>query len=155
GGAKLDDLVTPVDLYATILDLAEVPIPGGCQGRSLRARLAGEAGAPRATLYGAIYPLQSTQERADAGRDAQALWARDARWKYILCLKDVDAHADAGSDPGEREDVKVSLAPDFHRKRGDVELYDLTADPHELVNVAARPENAAQLGRFKGELLAW
>jgi hypothetical protein len=55
-----------------------------------------------------------------------------------LSLKDLRARADAGSSDAEREDVKVSLAPDFARRRGEVELYDLASDPHELVNLGAR-----------------
>jgi arylsulfatase A-like enzyme len=155
GGARHVDLVSPVDLYATILDLAGAPIPAGCEGQSLRARLAGEPGTPRAALYGALYPLEPSAPLADAARDAYGLWARTERWKYILALKDLHAVADAGSAEGEREDIKVSLAPDFVRKRGEVELYDLEHDPHERVNLAGRPEHAELLARLRADTLAW
>jgi len=155
GGALHPDLVSPVDLYATILDFAGAPIPDGCAGQSLRARLEGKPFEPRTALFGALYPLEPTETLTDPARDAYALWARTERWKLILTLKDLHAVADAGSDVGEREDIKVSLAPDFVRKRGDVELYDLASDPHELKNLAGRPKHADPEARLRREVLDW
>jgi uncharacterized sulfatase len=155
GGARPADLVSPVDLYATILDFAGAPIPEGCAGESLRPRLEGQPFEPRTALHGALYPLEPTETPSDAARDAYALWTRTERWKLILALKDVSAASDAGSDAGEREDIKVSLAPDFVRERGEVELYDLTADPHELTNLAGRPEHAEAEARLRLATLDW
>jgi len=155
GGARHADLVSPVDLYATILDCAGVAVPEGCQGRSLRARLAGEPGEPREALFGALYPLAPGETLTDPARDAYGLWARTERWKWILSLKDLRAAADAGSDEGEREDVKASLAPDFVRRRGEVELYDLASDPHERTNLAGRPEHAALEAELRRATLEW
>jgi uncharacterized sulfatase len=155
GGARHADLVSPVDLHATILDYAGLaPLPG-CQGQSMRARLEGRPSAPRAALYGALYPLQSREARTDPARDAYGLWARTERWKFILSLRDLAAQADAGSDEGEREDIKVSLAPDFARRRGELELYDLANDPRERVNLADAPEHAELLARLRSETLSW
>lgn len=155
GGARLEDLVSPVDVYATLLDFAGVPAPEGCVGQSLRARLEGRPGEPRSALFGALYPLTPGAELADPARDAYALWARDERWKFILTLKDVAAHPDAGSDVGEREDIKVSLAPAFVRRRGEVELYDLARDPYERTNLADAPEHAAVLAELRQATLDW
>ena len=152
---RFDDLVSPVDLYATILDYAGVAIPAGCAGRSLRPRVEGKPFEPAKALYGALYPLEPAGELPDAARDAYALWARTERWKFVLTLKDVDAAPDAGSDPGEREDIKVSLAPEFVRKRGEVELYDLASDPYERKNLATVPEHAAELAELKKATLEW
>lgn len=155
GGARHADLASPVDLYATILDLAGTEIPEGCAGHSLRARLEGKPGEPRKALYGALYPLEPTEVLTDPARDAYALWARTERWKLILSLKDLSAAADAGSDVGEREDIKVSLAPDFARRRGEVELYDLAADPHERTNLAGDPARAPLQDELRREALDW
>lgn len=152
---RSEALVSPVDVYATLLELAGVELPAWNRGTSLAPALRGETPVTRDTLFGALWPLEPTELPADAARDAQALWARSARWKYVLTLRDVDARADAGSAQGEREDVKVSLAPDFHRRRGEVELYDLVADPHEQHNLAARPEHAELLAQLRRDTLAW
>ncbi|MSR61807.1 MAG: hypothetical protein EXS08_05115 [Planctomycetes bacterium] len=155
GGATQAELVSPVDLYATILDFADAPIPAACVGNSLRPLLGGKPFEARPALFGALYPLKPTEPLADPARDAYALWARTARWKWIESLKDLHAKADAGSGDGEREDVKVSLAPDFSRRRGEVELYDLVADPHELVNLAAEPEHAPVVADLRRRALEW
>jgi arylsulfatase A-like enzyme len=142
-------------LYATLLDYAEVEIPAHCQGTSLRPRLEGRATSRREALYGALYPLAPTEVLTDPARDAYALWARSERWKFILSLKDLTARADAGSGEGEREDIKVSLAPDFHRRRGEVELYDLERDPHERTNLALDPAHDELLKSMRRDVLAW
>jgi uncharacterized sulfatase len=154
-GATHADLVSPVDLYATILDYAGAPIPEYSAGESLRPRIEGRPCTPREALYGALYPLEPTEVSTDPARDAYALWARTERWKLILTLRDVHAAADAGSDQSEREDIKVSLAPDFRRRRGELELYDLAADPHERANLAAEPEHAERLARMRRAVVDW
>lgn len=155
GGRTFADLVSPVDLYATILDFAGVPIPEHCVGRSLRPRLEDRPFEPRAALYGALYPLAPLADLADPARDAYALWARSEQWKLILTLRDVEARADAGSGVDEREDIKVGLAPDFIRRRGDVELYDLASDPNERLNLAKMNQHAALVARLRQEALDW
>lgn len=157
GPRTFADLVPIVDLYATILDYAGAVVPDGCAGVSLRPRIEGQPlasgqGAPHEALYGALYPYISSEPDADAARDAYALWARSERWKYVLTLRDIDA--ESGLD-GEREDVKVLLAPTFKRQRGDEELYDLESDPHERTNLAGRPEHAEHAQRLKREALDW
>jgi arylsulfatase A-like enzyme len=154
-GVRYSHLVSPVDLYATILDYAGAPIPSHSEGHSLRPLLEGKPYSPREALYGALYPLEPTEVVTDPARDAYALWARTERWKLILTLKDVHAAPDAPSEGGEREDIKVSLAPAFTRKRGDLELYDLLADPHERSNLALHPDQAALLERVRSDLRAW
>jgi arylsulfatase A-like enzyme len=153
-GAVHDALVSAGDLYATILDLAGID-EGHHEGRSLRPRLEGGAYEPREALYGALYPFQSAEVQCDAARDAYGLWARTDRWKFILALKDLESRADADAAEGDREDVKVSLAPDFRRRRGEVELYDLASDPHELRNLAGDPAHAETVERLKRETLEW
>jgi arylsulfatase A-like enzyme len=152
GPRTFGDLVPIVDLYATILDYAGAEIPADCAGVSLRPRIEGRPYTPHQALYGALYPYISSQPDADAARDAYALWARTERWKLVLTLRDIDA--DSGLD-GEREDVKVLLAPRFVRRRGDVELYDLDADPYERTNLAGSPEHAQLVQRLKQEALDW
>jgi uncharacterized sulfatase len=155
GGARFDELVSPVDVYATLLDYGRAELPPSCEGRSLRARLEGRPMEPRAALYGAIYPLAPTAEIADPARDAVALWARTPRWKLVLTLRDVSAQPDAGGDVEERQDVKVGLAPPFVRKRGALELYDLEQDPNERANLASDPAHAAQAAELRQAALDW
>ncbi len=154
GGRSFANLVSPVDLYATILDYAGAPIPEHCQGQSLRPCLEGRAFEPRPALYGALYPI-SPGESESPERDAYALWARTERWKYVLVLRDVQQGDPEENGEDERDDVQAILAPYPERRRGDEELYDLERDPYELDNLAARPEQRALMDRLRGEILAW
>ena len=46
---------------------------------------------------------------------------------------------------------KVLTAPHMPRE----ELYDLTTDPHEVVNLAEKPEHRSTLERMRGVLEKW
>lgn len=157
GRRSFADLVSPVDLYATLLDYAGAPIPANCQGTSLRPRIEGRATETREALYGALYPHTPTEPRPDAARDAYGLWARTARWKYVLTLRDVRRERGSDGTRGENqpENVYAVLVPSFERRRGDEELYDLEADPYEQENLAALPEHAALEAQLRRDALAW
>ena len=148
--APFADLVSPVDLHATLLDYAGVGVPPDCEGRTLRARIEGRVPyEPREALYGALYPQTPLEDDADAARDALALWARTERWKYVTYLKDVREADD------ELLKIQANLASYPEHERGDEELYDLFADPYELENLAGRPEHAETKSRLRDEALAW
>lgn len=158
GPRTFADLVSPVDVYATILDYAGAPIPAGCQGTSLRPRIEGKAAGGREALYGALYPYAPTAPAPDPARDAYGLWARTARWKYVLTLRDVRRERGSeGAARGENpaENVYAVLVPSFERRRGDEELYDLEADPYEQANLAALPEHAGLKAQLRRDALAW
>ena len=112
-------LVGNIDFAPTLLDLAGVPIPEGLDGRSLRPIIEG---------------------RQTKGRDSLLLvqnwgWARNdqnrclavvtGRYKYIYWC-----YGDRNLEPVE-------------------ELFDLRADPWEMNNLAARPEQAAVLRQMR------
>ena len=148
-GDRFADLVSPVDLHATLLDYAGVDVPPDCEGRSLRPRIEGRAYEPREALYGALYPQTPLEDDADATRDALALWARSEHWKYVTYLKDVREADD------ELLKIQANLARYPEHARGDEELYDLRSDPYELENLAAEPEHAETKSRLRAETLAW
>jgi len=154
GGQTFSELMSSADIYATLLDVAGLPLPAGCQGRSLRSRLQGGPGEPRTALYGALYPPQPTALPPDPGRDATALWARTERWKYILSLQDVRMPAE-GRSKDEETGVIAILDPGFERDRGDQELYDLESDPQERHNLAGDPGQAERLRELRAACLDW
>lgn len=110
GGGSREEMVSLMDLPATLLDCAGIPIPEDFQGHSLRGLVAGEESEP--------WPdhvfLQISESQV--GR-----CVRTKRWKYS-----VRADADGWLDPGAK-----CYYEDF--------LYDLEADPHEKNNLAADP----------------
>ena len=135
-------LMEQVDLMPTLLELAGLAVPPGVQGLGLADALGGH-GELRETAF-----AECGERRDPIGRDdlpfvpdgplddryfgwdgfeeawyGQGKMLRDQRWKYAWYAN------------------------------GDVELYDLEADPDELVNLAGRPEHDARERGFRDELL--
>lgn len=149
-GRRLDHLVSTLDVYPTILDYAGEPIPETAAGRSLRPAVEGRPSRIRDVLYGAIYPAFATEGDARPERDVYALYARTETWKYILFVQDV-----AQERNGDYLRIQSILTDYPQRARGDEDLYDLKTDPHELKNLASRPEHRQRIDQFKNDVLQW
>ena len=99
-------LVYLYDIYPTLCGLAELPTPGGVEGKSLSDIIHGKADTVRDHLFTAYM------------QDQRAI--RDSRWKL------------------------------FHRMRENrLAFYDLKNDPHELNDLAQRPEHAKRIDELK------
>ena len=146
---ELGPLVSFVDLYATLIDYAGADLPEGCQGRSLRPLIEGQAFEPRSELFGAIYLQSPTDGEARPERDVFGLWARTERWKYVLYLQDVREADD------DRLRIQANLCAYPERDRGDEDLFDLAADPHELHDLSDRSELAGEMRELREGVLAW
>lgn len=147
GGRTDERLVSSLDVYATILEVAGVPRPMETRGISLAPVLAGGDAPRREVLYGAQYLYHPRPGPARPERDVVAIHARTERWKYVLYLKDVD-------DP-EAADYQVNFCAFPARARGERDLFDLAADPHELHDLSDDPANAARMAEMEAGLLAW
>jgi uncharacterized sulfatase len=135
-GAEPERLVELVDVHATVLDYAELPAAAS-RGTSLRPHLEGRPSTPRERLFGTAHGRRG---------GLYALYGRDARWKYVLYLRDANPQE---LSPGPR------LAPTFRRKAGAQELFDLERDPLERKNLARDPEHARALEEWRAATLAW
>jgi arylsulfatase A-like enzyme len=142
-GTLPEVLADLVDVHATVLDYAGVALPEGCRGQSLRPLLEGRPFQGRERLFGAAYPRKVRQP---AERELYALYARDARWKYVRFVRDVNSQE---FSPGAR------LAPLLRKKGGKEELYDLQQDPFEQHDLAHAEEHAVRLAEFRTATLAW
>ena len=107
GGGRVDSLVSLIDLPPTLLDAAGIAVPEVMQGRSAMPLLRGGAADWPAEVFVQISESQ-------VGR-----CIRTGRWKYAVKAPGADGWEASGS-PMYREDC----------------LYDLSADPYELTNLA-------------------
>ncbi|HIE08473.1 MAG TPA: DUF4976 domain-containing protein, partial [Armatimonadetes bacterium] len=105
------ELVSIVDIAPTLLDAVGIPIPESMQGRSLLPLLERKIEGWRNEVF--VQISESMVGRA----------VRTERWKYCVVAPEGDGCRDPGSD------IYVEY-----------QLYDLYADPHELVNLAGRVE---------------
>ena len=104
-GGQVDELVSLVDLPATLLDAAGIEVPNHFEGRSILPLVSGEAADWPEEIF--IQISESQVGRA----------VRTQRWKYSVAAPDQNGWDDPDSDQYQEE---------F--------LYDLRADPHELDN---------------------
>ncbi len=113
GGKTVDELVSLMDIPATLLACAGLEKPGTMAGRPLQALVDGTATAWPQEVF-----LQISESQV--GRAI-----RTRKWKYSVCAKGKDGWSQSCSD---------TYQEDF--------LYDLELDPHERTNLVADPSHA-------------
>jgi len=116
--------VSLVDLPPTLLDAAGLPVPPEMQGRSILPLLRGERDGWPDDVFVQISESQ-------IGRAV-----RTRRWKYSVVAPGKDGNSAAGSD---------AYAEDY--------LYDLQADPHELVNLIGFESHGAVADALRERLI--
>lgn len=154
-GSVNEQLVSTIDLGPTVLSLAGVPIPPHLQGRAF---LGEQAAPPRRYVY-------MSRDRYDQDYDMVRA-VRDKRFKYIrhyypntpymIWVSYLNRH------PIMQELWRLYLAGELtgpqkllFEPRPVEELYDTTADPHEINNLAADPAYADELQRLRQALEEW
>ncbi len=148
-GGRLDprvsrDLVSAVDIFPTVLEVADITPPGGLPGLSLLPVLEGEPAVWRNeifTEYNSHEPRMFDPQRA----------VRSGKYKLIQTLL-----RDPGLEwPGEFDLEKFRTVQSRAGQEEYVQLYDLESDPHEFTNLAGSPAHAAEQERLSGALADW
>jgi arylsulfatase A-like enzyme len=118
--------VETLDIFPTVLDLLDIPVPGPVEGQSLRPLLEGSADWTERTVFSeASKPWNVEGESDEVFRnDWKAKCARTREWKYIYTP--------------------------FAKTR---ELYHLAQDPDEITNLLGREPDVAR--DLEGVLQAW
>jgi len=128
-GLVIDETTQSIDLMPTLLDLARLPIPPEAQGDSL-------------------LPLMAAQ-----GDPAQADWDRSVVFTERKQAPGEDIEGAADSFAAISDGWKLVWNVVVRDDRPEFELFDHTADPLNLVNLAdAHPERVADL---LGEIERW
>lgn len=149
-------LVSLIDVTATCLPIGGAPRPGLLDGRDLFD-----------VAMGARDAIFASRDRCDTTRD-RVRAVRTARYKYIRnfhpeqpytqaneyietwypALGVLKARAAAGTLTAAQA---LFMAP----QKPAEELYDLSQDPHEVINLAGDPAHAATLRNLRARLDAW
>jgi uncharacterized protein (TIGR02145 family) len=155
-GTVVDELVAFVDIPATILSLAGVPVPNHLQGRPFWGA---QKAPPREFVFAA-------RDRMDEEVDAVRA-VRDRRFKYIRNYRpdlsryqDIDYRKQMAAmqdilrlrDDGKLDPVQSLW---FRPTKLAEELYDTETDPHEVHDLAGNPAFRPQLERLRAALDAW
>jgi arylsulfatase A-like enzyme len=125
GGKTVSQLVSTVDLPATLLEATGVEVPAAMQGRSLMNLVRGNTAGWRNEVY-----IQMREEAL-----GRAL--RTEQWKY--CVFDPTV-----TDP------KQPWSEHYQERH----LYDLRNDPNELVNLAGRTDTKEIAAKLREKLIA-
>ncbi|REK07443.1 MAG: DUF229 domain-containing protein [Planctomycetota bacterium] len=155
-GKVRGDLVEHIDVTATSLALAGIDVPDWMQGRNL---LAADY-QPREAVFAARDRCDETVEHIRA--------VRTKRYKYIRNYLHQRPHLQPNAykdgkliiqrlralhAAGQLNDLQQRLL--FSPTRPPEELYDLEADPHELVNLADDPAHRETLEIMRTRLSEW
>lgn len=155
-GEVRDDLVSFIDLPATTLALAGVPVPRHFQGQVF---LGPSRAADRQYVY-------VHRDRMDQVPDTIRA-VRDRRYKYIRNFRPDLPYAqtiDYAEQVPMLKEWRRTLAAGllrgpqlafFASRKPEEELYDTERDPHEIENLAGRPSETSRLVAFRAELARW
>lgn len=151
GGRVTDALVSHVDFFPTLCDVAGIEKPDGLQGVSLLPLAKDENAAVNDYIFGEVnYHATYEPQRC----------VRDARFKYIKRYDHRNRRAMANCDPSPSKDLYVANGWGEEIIAEEV-MYDTLLDPHERVNLldasgrAIRDMHAADTQRLKDRLARW
>ena len=145
GGKSSDSMVSLMDLYPTVCELAGLPLPLHVQGRSLLP-LTTEPNRPHhEVLFGEV-TYHASYEPMRSVRTARYKYIRRFGDRHHLILPNVD-------DGMAREYLLVNGWQ--QQERAVEQLYDLVFDPVEQNNLASDPAHAATLAELRARLHAF
>ncbi len=145
GGHVSDALISHLDIYPTLLELAGAPIPDGTQGRSLLPLVRRQASTVRAQLFAELtYHAAYDPQRA----------IRTERHKLIRHFGDRLEPVLPNVDDSPSKDLLIAAGWGT-QPRPEVELYDLTMDPVEMRNLSEWEEFADLRGDLERRLHEW
>jgi N-sulfoglucosamine sulfohydrolase len=145
GGHVTDALVSHVDIYPTLCELAGAPLPDGLAGTSLLPIARNEAPEVREELFAELtYHVAYDPQRA----------VRTKRYKYIEHFGDRLEPVLPNVDDSPSKDLLVAAGWGT-RPRPREELYDLLMDPGEMRNLAGDPSLAEVQAGLSRRLREW
>jgi N-sulfoglucosamine sulfohydrolase len=145
GGRQVPGLISNVDIFPTILDAANLPPPATIHGRSLAPLLDGETESGRDIVFGEITYHDYYQPQRCVRTD---------RYKLIVNFTTSPAFMDPSQSWHRR--VRPVYPPEPALSYGlPVELYDLTDDPNEWINLAIDPAYQGTRDELLAHLYRW
>jgi arylsulfatase A-like enzyme len=145
GGKVFDAMVSQLDIYPTLLDVAGVEHPDHLQGTSLMPLVRGEAKSVHEQIHAEVtYHAAYEPQRC----------VRTDRWKYIRRFGAYPKTVLSNCDDSATKELLVENG------WGDQivpreQLYDLVLDPVELHDLAADPGHQEVLEQMRGRLDRW
>ena len=144
GGKVVDGLVSHLDVYPTLCELAGVDTPPFVEGRSLMPLVRGETKAVRDEVHAELNYHVAYDPQRSVRTDRYRYVRRYEPGPPVLC----------NIDDGPTKDRLIELG--WHeRPLDDEQLHDVLLDPSEMRNVVADPEHADVLADMRARLDRW
>ncbi|HOZ49936.1 MAG TPA: sulfatase [Candidatus Hydrogenedentes bacterium] len=145
GGKVVDALVSQIDLYPTLCDVAGMDPPAWLEGHSIIPLIRGEVDSIREAVFAEVnYHAAYEPIRA----------VRTRRWKYIRRYDGRTRPVLPNCDDSPSKSLWLEHEwPD--KAPPEEALHDLLFDPHEAHNVAGDPACAAALADMRARLDRW
>jgi arylsulfatase A-like enzyme len=145
GGRVSDALVSQIDLYPTLCELADVDAPARLQGTSLLPAVRREVPEVNDAVFAELtYHAAYDPQRA----------IRTRRHKYVRRFGEREFTVLPNLDDSPSKDLLMDLGLALRRQPRE-ELYDLAFDPGEAENLVDDPAHADVLEELRDRLDAW
>ena len=145
GGKVYDAMVSHLDIYPTLCEIAGAKKPGFLQGSSLLPLVRDEV----SRLHDEIFTEVTFHAASEPTRAV-----RTERWKYVRRFDDNQHPVLANCDDSASKETLVA-AGWGDQIVGTEQLYDLTLDPNEMRNLADDPTHLRVLEEMRGRLSSW
>ncbi|HIA63747.1 MAG TPA: sulfatase [Planctomycetes bacterium] len=155
-GTETDELISSIDLGPTVQRLAGVQTPQHVQGRAF---LGEDLSSQREYVFAA-------RDRMDERYDIIRM-VRDKQYKYIRNYEPLKTFYQYMNTPEKgatmqalrqgylKDQLSKQAAFFFSPSKPVEELYDVSLDPHELVNLATSPDHQTILERLRAAHIRW
>jgi arylsulfatase A-like enzyme len=145
GGKVIDALISHLDIYPTLCDLAGVAHPAWLEGKSMLPIIRGETNEINDEVFAEVtYHAAYEPKRA----------VRTGRCKYIRRFGNKHTPVLPNCDDGLSKSVWLEYGWK-NMRLPDESLYDLIFDPNEHNNLAADPASKTVLTEMRGRLDRW
>jgi len=145
GGKVHDALISHLDIYPTLCDLAGVAHPAWLEGKSMLPLIRDEANEINDEVFAEVtYHAAYEPKRA----------VRTGRWKYIRRFGDKHTPVLPNCDDGLSKSVWLGYGWK-NMRLPEESLYDLVFDPNEHNNLAADPASKTVLTEMRHRLDRW
>jgi N-sulfoglucosamine sulfohydrolase len=145
GGKVLDGLVSHIDVYPTLCEIAGIERPSFLQGTSLLPLVRGETSA----IHDEIFAEMTWHAAYEPQRAI-----RTERWKYIRRFGSRTTPVLANCDDSPSKDLLISLGW-AEQAVAFEQLYDLAFDPNEASNLATDPRHENTRRELSERLSSW
>ena len=144
-GTVTDGLVSQLDIYPTIMDLAGLEHPGFLQGSSLIPLIAGVS----SSVHDEVFSEMTFHAAYEPQRAV-----RTDRWKYIRRFDGRDRPVVVNCDDGPTKDAMLAAGWADTRLEEE-QLFDVVLDPSETRNLANETDHRGELDEMRSRLDAW